>query len=90
MIEGARVMQGFVWRMGHNICALADNERHLGHILHIGNHWMAFDGTHVSDDGKGFRIIGSFTSSNAAKAAVEQALSEDVPVIKHSILHANG
>jgi len=59
------------WRNSPEICALADGERHLGHILQIGGRWYAFDATHFNDDADGFRTLGSFASLVSAKEAVE-------------------
>jgi hypothetical protein len=59
------------WRNSAEICALADGERHLGHIVAIGNNWHAYDATHSNDEGNGFRPLGKFASITAAKAAVD-------------------
>jgi hypothetical protein len=64
-------IQTAVWRNSSEICALADGERHLGHILQIGGRWYAFDATHFNDDLDGFRTLGSFANIHAAKQAVE-------------------
>jgi hypothetical protein len=37
------------WRHSASICALADGERHLGHIVQIGGRWYAFDATHFNE-----------------------------------------
>lgn len=64
--------QGTVaWRNSTEICALADGERHLGHIVQIGGRWYAFDATHFNDSADGFRGLGSFASITPAKEAVE-------------------
>jgi len=42
------------WRNSTAICALAGGERHLGHILKIGERWYAFDGTHSDEESNGF------------------------------------
>lgn len=60
------------WRNSDTVCALADRERHLGHILRIGGRWHAFDATHFNDDENGFRFLGTYASLNSAKQAVEQ------------------
>jgi hypothetical protein len=62
------------WRNSKTICALADGERHLGHVLKIGGRWHAFDATHFNDESNGFRSIGTFASLSAAKEAVEYSL----------------
>jgi hypothetical protein len=61
------------WRMGREVCAFADSERHLGHILKVESQWLAYDGTHVGESGIGFLIIGAFPDIHSAKAAVELA-----------------
>jgi len=73
-----------LWRDSAAVCALADGERHLGHIVRIGANWHAFDATHFNEEGNGFRSLGTFASILAAKAAVEQARSESFgPVVGH-------
>ncbi|MGD1068921.1 MAG: hypothetical protein ABSB15_02180 [Bryobacteraceae bacterium] len=62
------------WRDSKAICALADGERHLGHIMKIGGRWHAFDATHFNDESNGFRSVGTFASLSAAKEAVEYSL----------------
>ena len=64
-------LQAPAWRNSAEICALADGERHLGHILQIGGRWYAFDATHLNNGGDGFRDLGSFASIASAKQAVE-------------------
>jgi hypothetical protein len=64
--------QGF-WRMGTEICAFSDSERHLGHIVKFQSRWLACDGTHLGPSGIGFRIIGTFPDIESAKRAVEFA-----------------
>ena len=59
------------WRHSASICALADGERHLGHIVQIGGRWYAFDATHFNEGSDGFRNLGSFASIVSAKEAVE-------------------
>jgi len=61
------------WRDSFNICALSEEERHLGHIVRKGRFWNAFDSTHLNDARDGFRHLGSFLSVLGAKHAVEQA-----------------
>jgi hypothetical protein len=59
------------WRNSPEICALADGERHLGHIVRIGGRWYAFDATHFNESSDGFRGLGSFACISSAKEAVE-------------------
>jgi hypothetical protein len=65
--------QGLVWHVSEQLCALRDDERHLGHLTKNGNHWEAYDSTHLNPQNNGFRFLGTFTSIDAAKAAVEEA-----------------
>ena len=58
------------WRNSNSVCALADGERHLGHILKIGGRWLAYDATHFNEESNGFRSLGTFASQSAAKEAV--------------------
>ena len=64
-------LQLATWRNSTDICALADGERHLGHILLIGGRWFAFDATHLNEGMNGFRELGSFASQGPAREAVE-------------------
>jgi L-amino acid N-acyltransferase YncA len=63
-----------VWRESATICALADEERHLGHAMRTGRRWHAFDATRSNDESTGFCPLGTFASVAAAKEAVEQSL----------------
>jgi len=67
---------GAEWRNSNSVCALADGERHLGHIVKIGSSWHAFDATHFDEERNGFRSLGTYASLMAAKGAVEQARGE--------------
>jgi hypothetical protein len=61
------------WHVSGDVCAFADSERHLGHVLKVESAWVAFDGTHLADDGQYFRVIGTFADPASAKIAVEFA-----------------
>jgi len=63
-----------LWRDSRYVCALADDERHFGHILKTGD-WIAFDATHPGENGAGIRQLGAFSSMESAKEAVERATS---------------
>jgi len=67
-----------VWRNSTAICALADGERHLGHILEIGGRWYAFDATHSDEKSNGFRNLGSFASRESAKQVVELSSCQEI------------
>jgi hypothetical protein len=62
------------WRDSNSICALADAERHLGHIVRAGSFWLAFDATHVDESGTGFQLLGCCVSVDAAKCLVEHVI----------------
>jgi len=61
------------WRTTGDVWALADCERHLGHVIRFESQWLAYDGTRLSENGVGFRIIGVFPDADSAKIAVELA-----------------
>ncbi len=62
-----------VWRDAGDICTLADQDRHLGHIVNLGE-WHAFDAIHLNDTGNGFKSVGVFASAGLAKTAVERSV----------------
>ena len=66
-----------IWRDSPSVCALADDQRHLGHIVKAGNCWLAFDATHFNETGTGFCLLGSWTNIAVAKRAVEGAFARD-------------
>ena len=70
MNEKSDITSAPAWRNSNSICALADGERHMGHVLKIGGRWHAFDGMHFNEESNGFRSLGSFASLTAAKEAV--------------------
>jgi hypothetical protein len=65
------------WRDSSSVCALADGQRHLGHVVRAGNCWLAFDATRSNSTGTGFRLIGSWMNVAVAKRALEQVLISD-------------
>jgi hypothetical protein len=73
MTEQTAIFSMPEWRDSASICALADGERHYGHIVKIDGRWHAFDGTHSDPDGTGFLRLGSFSSMGSAKQAVERS-----------------
>lgn len=62
-----------LWRDSKHICALADTERHFGHIINTGQ-WHAYDATHLNSATTGFNYLGAFEDLTAAKHAVESAV----------------
>ncbi|HVY91147.1 MAG TPA: hypothetical protein VHA14_00305 [Bryobacteraceae bacterium] len=73
MIERQHIAGAPAWRTSAHICALADGERHLGHIVKMGMRWHAYDATHSNETGDGFLCLGNFVSMESAKEAVEQS-----------------
>jgi hypothetical protein len=63
-----------VWRDAESVCALADDERHLGHIFKV-DEWQAFDATRPNAAGNGPREVGKFQNLAAAKLAVERSIA---------------
>lgn len=66
------------WRDSNHVCALCDDERHLGHVVEIGR-WHAFDATKPSLTENGFRYVGSFSTAEAAKRAVDESVAASGP-----------
>jgi hypothetical protein len=66
-----------VWSDAEDFCALADSDRHLGHIVNAGE-WEAFDAIHPNDAGNGFRYLGAFPTVSSAKVAVERAVVQSM------------
>ena len=58
------------WKSSEHICALSDNERHLGHIVKTRD-WHAYDATHFDAASSGFKYLGQFSERAAAMEAVE-------------------
>ena len=67
-------MHGVIWYATANVCALANAERHLGHVVVTAEGCIAYDGTHANAAGDGFNELGCFGDVIEAKAAVEEAL----------------
>ena len=68
-----------IWNDAKDISALADSERHLGHIVRTANGWAAYDATHAAESGNGFRLLGLFESRQEAKFAVESHIARSGP-----------
>jgi hypothetical protein len=62
------------WRNSKDVCALANDERHLGHAFRT-DQWQAFDATKLDLKENGFRYLGSFASSSAARKAVDASVA---------------
>jgi hypothetical protein len=69
------------WRDSTSVCALADGQRHLGHIVRAGDCWLAFDATRSNGTGTGFRLIGSWMDIAVAKRALEEVLIGDCSLV---------
>jgi hypothetical protein len=62
------------WRNSEFICAFADAERHLGHLVKM-EQWHAYDATHSDDPSGGIHYLGEFADVAAAKQVVELAVA---------------
>jgi hypothetical protein len=62
------------WRDSDSVCAFADAERHLGHLVKV-DEWHAYDATHPNLASNGMNYLGRFSDLAAAKQAVESAVS---------------
>jgi len=71
------ILYAAIWTDSETVCCLADSERHLGHIVKAEDSWLAFDATHLSERGTGFRLLGCCTTITLAKYAVEQIFRKD-------------
>jgi hypothetical protein len=69
------------WRDSSSVCAFADGQRHLGHIVRAGDCWLAFDATRSNSAGTGFRLIGTWMDIAVAKRAVEEVLIRDSSLV---------
>lgn len=61
------------WEDSELVCALATEERHLGHLIKRGR-WYAYDATRADDSSQGFRCLGAFNDLVSAKQIVELAV----------------
>jgi hypothetical protein len=77
------------WRSSGDICAFADDERHLGHVIRT-DQWQAFDATKSNDAGDGFHYLGSYADVNAAREAVEDSVAPCLSVPEERVFHAGG
>jgi hypothetical protein len=57
------------WCDSESLCAVSDDDRHLGHILRARG-WQAFDSTKLNETGDSYRYIGTFPNKRQAKEAV--------------------
>ena len=65
-------LQGF-WLDSELVCALADDYRHLGHLIRR-KEWHAYDATQAGEKPEDFRFLGAFADLASAKQAVELAV----------------
>jgi hypothetical protein len=66
-------LTGLAWHDADHVCALSDNERHLGHAVKL-HQWHAYDATRPEPDGDGFTFLGAFPERRQAKEAVQQSV----------------
>lgn len=65
-----RLMGDPRWQNSDYICALADDDRHLGHVINRDG-WDAYDGTKLDSNAAGFKYLGRFETISEAKEKVE-------------------
>ncbi len=65
---------GLAWLDSDQVCAICDNERHLGHAVKL-HQWYAYDATRPEPDGDGFAFLGAFPERERAKEAIQQSVS---------------
>ncbi len=75
-----RILHAATWTDSETVCCLANGERHLGHIVKADDSWLAFDATHLSERGTGFRLLGCCTTITLAKYAVEQVFRKECAI----------
>src|SRR5690349_25096600 len=63
-----------VWRDSQHICAVSDDERHLGYTIWSGR-WHSYDATKLNDEGNGFKYLGPFDTAAEGKRAVELSIA---------------
>jgi uncharacterized protein (DUF1501 family) len=73
--EGDSQEKRGAWRHAQDVCALADPDRQLGHVVKIDT-WHAFDAVHPNREGTGFTYLGAFKQRSEAKNAVELAIGQ--------------
>lgn len=61
------------WQDSEMICALADTDRHLGHLIKL-EHWYAYDATRADEHLQNFRCLGAFSDLASAKQILELAV----------------
>jgi hypothetical protein len=71
-IEGLIPAAAPSWHDSPFICAIADSERHLGHVIKE-EQWHAYDATHASLSSTGFLYLGAYDDLETAKTVVETA-----------------
>jgi hypothetical protein len=61
------------WKNSKYVCALSDNERHLGHVIKT-EQWNAYDATRLNEASGGFKHLGAFVDLATAMQAVERSV----------------
>jgi DNA-binding NarL/FixJ family response regulator len=75
--SGAVPPQTARWHDLRSVCCLVDAERHLGNVVKAGDHWLAFDATHLNESHTGPCLLGSAPNIAVAKCAVELAIAKE-------------
>lgn len=66
-------IRGHNWQDSDVVCALADSDRHLGHLVRRGQ-WYAYDATRIDENSQTFKCLGAFPDLSSAKRMVELAV----------------
>lgn len=61
------------WQDSEVICALADTDRHLGHLIKR-ERWYAYDATRADETAHNFKCLGAFADLASAKQMLELAV----------------
>jgi hypothetical protein len=71
----SRILGVPAWRDSEYICAVADEDRHLGHAVQT-EKWHAYDATKLNAESNGFKYLGEFDTAVEAKEAVERSFAQ--------------
>jgi len=68
-----KYIPGISWQDSDQVCALADSDRHLGHLIRS-DRWYAYDATRLDETSCGFKCLGAFRDLDSAKRTLELSL----------------
>ncbi|MDP9055642.1 MAG: hypothetical protein M3N93_15275 [Acidobacteriota bacterium] len=61
----------YSWRK-IEVSLLSDASSHMGHVIHFGDRWYAFEAIHKRESGDDFAFVGDYLDEAAARHAIEQ------------------